>query len=323
MIFLRTNTATRITVGPFLDKTDGITPETALTVTNCKLTMTVDTGGVPTLVLDTNPTASGGNNDMVHITGDDAGMYDLELTAANTNYLGRAKVVLTDAANHCPVWENITILPAMIYDSMILGTDRLDANVTHVNDTAQTAGDFGADLDSLLASATIIMGLTSTQYTLTGTAAGAAAASLTLSAAASSVNDFYNYQLLSITAGTGAGQARFITDYDGTTKVAMVGLNWYTTPDAFSSFAIQPLDQVAGSAPTATQNAEELLRYDMSTLTGEASRSPANAWRLLRNKWDVASGTLTVKKENDTTTAWTAAITSDAAADPIIGSDPS
>ena len=34
MRFLRQNTAVRITVGPFLDKTDGITPEVALTATN-------------------------------------------------------------------------------------------------------------------------------------------------------------------------------------------------------------------------------------------------------------------------------------------------
>ena len=45
MRFLRTNTATRITVGPFLDKTTGVDPEVALTVTACKLTLMVDTGG--------------------------------------------------------------------------------------------------------------------------------------------------------------------------------------------------------------------------------------------------------------------------------------
>lgn len=129
MQYLRTNTATRVTVGPFLDKTDGVTPETALTVTNCKLTFVVDDGGVPTLVLDTNPTASGGSNDMVHITGDDAGYYDLELTAANVNYLGRAKLALTDAANHCPVFQEFMILPAVVYDALILGTDLLDASV--------------------------------------------------------------------------------------------------------------------------------------------------------------------------------------------------
>lgn len=145
MQLLRTNTATRVTVGPIYD-TDGLTPKTSLTVTGLKLSMTVDDAGVPTLVLDTAPTASGGANDMVHITGDDAGLYDLELAAANVNYLGRAMLALTDAATHCPVFHEFMILPAMIYDALILGTDRLDTNVTHVGDTAQTAGDIFARL---------------------------------------------------------------------------------------------------------------------------------------------------------------------------------
>src|SRR3972149_10144571 len=101
MRYLRYNTDTRITVGPFLDKTDGITPEVAITVTAEKLTFVVDTGGVPTLVLDVAPTASGGANDMVHITGDDAGFYDLELAAADVNYIGRAMLAITDATVHC------------------------------------------------------------------------------------------------------------------------------------------------------------------------------------------------------------------------------
>jgi hypothetical protein len=68
--------------------------------------------------------------------------------------------------------------------------------------------------------------------------------------------------------------------------------------------------------------ADALLKRDMSAVSGEASRSPLNALRLLRNKWDAAAGTLTVKKEDDTTTAWTGALSSDAAADPVIGVDP-
>lgn len=144
MRFLRTNTATRITVGPLLDKTDGVTAETAQTVTSMKLTLVVDTAGVPTLVLDTAPTASGGSNDMVHVTGDDSGFYDLELAAADVNYLGRAMLSLNNAAEFCPVFHEFMILPAMIYDSLVLGTDRLDTNVTHVADTSQTAGDIPA-----------------------------------------------------------------------------------------------------------------------------------------------------------------------------------
>lgn len=139
MRFLRTNTAVRLTVGPFQDKGDGVTPETALTVTSCKLTLMVDDANVPTLVLDTAPTASGGANDMVHVTGDDAGFYDLELAAANVNYLGRAMLAITDAANHCPVFHEFMILPAMVYDSLVLGTDVLQADVTQAGGTNVTA----------------------------------------------------------------------------------------------------------------------------------------------------------------------------------------
>jgi hypothetical protein len=136
MRYLRTNTATRITVGPFLDKTDGITPEVALTVTSEKLTFVVDTAGVPTLILDTAPTASGGNNDMVHVTNDDSGFYDLELAAADVNYLGRAMLSLNDVATHLPVFHEFMIIPAVIYDSMILGTDLFDVSMTQILGTA-------------------------------------------------------------------------------------------------------------------------------------------------------------------------------------------
>lgn len=154
--YLRTNTATRITVGPFLDKTDGITPEVALTVTSEKLTLVVDTAGVPTLVLDVAPTASAGSNDMVHITGDDAGFYDLELAAADVNYLGRAMLSLNDVAVHCPVFHEFMILPAMIYDAMVLGTDVLQADVTQLLGTAWlTPGTAGTpDVNAKLIGAT-------------------------------------------------------------------------------------------------------------------------------------------------------------------------
>jgi len=82
------------------------------------------------------------------------------------------------------------------------------------------------------------------------------------------------------------------------------------------------LNVAVGSILTATQNADALLKRDMSAVTGESARSPLNALRFLRNKWSVAAGTLTVTKEDDATSAWTAAISTDAAAVPIIGSDP-
>jgi hypothetical protein len=58
---------------------------------------------------------------------------------------------ITDAANHVPVFHEFMVLPAMIYDALVLGTDRLDTNVTHITDQSQTARDIGASV--LLANA--------------------------------------------------------------------------------------------------------------------------------------------------------------------------
>lgn len=74
--------------------------------------------------------------------------------------------------------------------------------------------------------------------------------------------------------------------------------------------------------PTATQNADALLNRDMSAVSDTNARSPLNAFRFIRNKWSVSGTTLTVTKENDSTTAWTATLTQNAAADPVTGSDP-
>lgn len=77
-----------------------------------------------------------------------------------------------------------------------------------------------------------------------------------------------------------------------------------------------------GDIPTALQNADALLNRDMSAVSDTNARSPLNALRFLRNLWAIAGTTLTVKKEDDSTTAWTATMSTDAAAVPITGSDP-
>ena len=88
-----------------------------------------------------------------------------------------------------------------------------------------------------------------------GTAQAGAATTITMDAGASAVTDFYKNALLSITGGVGVGQGRFITAYNGTTKVATVS-GWATTPDVTSTFAITAFDSVPGAtAPTASQNA--------------------------------------------------------------------
>lgn len=72
-----------------------------------------------------------------------------------------------------------------------------------------------------------------------------------------------------------------------------------------------------------TSISEALLKLDFSTVTGEASRSLLNAVRFLRNRWFISGATLTVTKEDDSTTAFTASVTTSASANPITGTDPS
>lgn len=75
-----------------------------------------------------------------------------------------------------------------------------------------------------------------------GTAQAGTSSTITLDATgSSSTNDFYNYQLIRIIAGTGAGQTRQISDYNGTSKAATVGLNWVTTPSTDSQYVILDL----------------------------------------------------------------------------------
>jgi streptogramin lyase len=73
---------------------------------------------------------------------------------------------------------------------------------------------------------------------ITGTAVAGGANTITLDAGASGINDFYTTNIISITAGTGIGQIRTISDYVGGTKVATVSVAWLVVPDATSEFEI-------------------------------------------------------------------------------------
>lgn len=72
----------------------------------------------------------------------------------------------------------------------------------------------------------------------TGAAQAGAANTITLAAGANTNDDFYNISTIKITGGTGAGQAREIVDYNGTTKVAIIDQNWTVTPDNTSVYVI-------------------------------------------------------------------------------------
>jgi len=107
---------------------------------------------------------------------------------------------------------------------------------------------------------------TVTSTTLAGTATAGAADSITLGADASPDPDAYAGMQVALTGGTGGGQARTITAYDGATKVARVSPDWTTTPDATSTYQVGPVvtsgTAQGGSATTI------VLGANASTSTG-------------------------------------------------------
>lgn len=74
-----------------------------------------------------------------------------------------------------------------------------------------------------------------------------------------------------------------------------------------------------------TEIADAVLDRDMSVGTDSGTttvRTVRQALRFLRNKWSISGSTLTVTKEDDTTSSWTSALTTDASAVPVTASDP-
>lgn len=78
---------------------------------------------------------------------------------------------------------------------------------------------------------------------------------------------------------------------------------------------------ITAAPPTANANADALLARNIAG-GSSTGRIVTDALRFLRNKWSISGATLTVCAEDDTATAWTATISTDAAALPITGNDP-
>lgn len=110
---------------------------------------------------------------------------------------------------------------------------------------------------------------TGLQTARSGTAQAGASTSITLDASASSTTDFFKHCRVRLTGGTGAGQHRLITAYNGTTKVATVTPAWATSPDNTSTFAVvaDALGDVGAFRGTASAGAAGYAGLDWGNVT--------------------------------------------------------
>jgi len=92
-----------------------------------------------------------------------------------------------------------------------------------------------------------------------------------------------------------------------------------------ASFGAGAVDAASLATDAVNEIADGLLERDMSTGSDSGSptvRTVRQALRILRNKASIAAGTLTVTKEDDATSSWTAAVTT-TAGNPISDINPS
>ncbi len=84
----------------------------------------------------------------------------------------------------------------------------------------------------------------------TGTAQSGGATNIVLASGASATDNFYNNLYVIITGGTGSGQTRRVSAYNGTTKIATVSVAWGTNPDNTSTYKFSFSDLVPQAALT-------------------------------------------------------------------------
>lgn len=126
MLFLRQSTASQeILLGPFLDDTDGKTAETGLTIANTDIKLWKEGG-----TTESNKNSGGGT----HVAG---GRYTAVLDATDSDTLGKLELNI-HVAGALPVRREFMVLSAVVYDSLVLGTDKLQTDVVELNGVSQS-----------------------------------------------------------------------------------------------------------------------------------------------------------------------------------------
>ena len=136
-MFLRQSTSQVILFGPCLDKTDGVTEETGLTLAQGDMRLSKDGGAFA------QKNASG------NATHDSDGWYATTFDTTDTATVGILKLNVHQPANMLPVWETFYIVEENIYDAIF------GASAALGTDLASILTDTGTTLPALLPTALV------------------------------------------------------------------------------------------------------------------------------------------------------------------------
>lgn len=118
-MWLKQSTAVTVKFGPFVDESDGFTPETSLTIAQADIRLSKNGGDIAQ------------TNNSAGATHDELGYYDIPLDTTDTNTLGNLRVLVSESGA-LPVWQDFMVLPANVWDSLF-GADQLLVEVDAVS----------------------------------------------------------------------------------------------------------------------------------------------------------------------------------------------
>lgn len=212
MNILKQSTQVKVPMGPFVDATDGGTLETSISFATTEANIIKH--DAPAVVdIGVNAWSS-------HLGG---GYYNVTLTASNTDTLGMLVVEAHDTAAR-PVRREFMVVPANIYDSLILGTDYAQVDVIQINGNASSGFLTGtdhlkADVQQINASTAAADNLSQGALALvTATAQTNSTTTVVKTNLTEATNDHYNGRTLTFTSGSLTGQSTTISDYSGSSK---------------------------------------------------------------------------------------------------------
>lgn len=115
MIPLKQSTAITLKIGPFVDSTDGVTKETALTIAQAGVLLSKANG------------AFAQKNDATSATHDSVGWYAVPLNATDTGTIGMLWIDISPAGA-IPVFVACWVYQANVYEALFGGTEFLETS---------------------------------------------------------------------------------------------------------------------------------------------------------------------------------------------------
>ena len=344
--FIRQGATHKVVIGPFVDVTDGFTPETGITLGAAD--------EAEAILHDNGTVVDISGYTWAAITTAD-GYYHLTLQSGISNTVGHLTVIVHDDSVCLPVREDFIVVEEAVYDMLFassatgyianasvnvaqfggvngtFASGRPEVNTTHWAGTAVGSATVSANVTQISGDSTAADNLENAFDDTAGPVAhmgiidqgqaqSATGTTLVLRSAAAFASDELIGATVVITGGTGIGQSRVITDYDGGTDTATVD-TWTTTPSGTILYKIYATPPASGL----NDIADAILDRNMGSGTDSGSatvRTVRQALRPMRNKWSISTGTLTVYKEDDSTASWSSTLTTDGNAEAVTSSDP-